>query len=187
MSCCYLKQSQITMCYWNSIYCPHAVDSHHCPQGQLLTYRILGYEPAEDPTRIFSSCAASNICKEQVDVNKVYLDWAAISQDNNTNYISNAWQWMHHAQKCLERKMLMIERYSVCNLAAWALYPQQGQTAHQSSQPLNFSSPSGNLASVFSDHGLGFTFDFVPMCLSRKLEIISWMPSNDGTEEVLMF
>lgn len=120
------------MCYWNSIYCPHAVDSHHCPQGQLLTYRILGYESAEDPTRIFSSCAASNICKEQVDVNKVYLDWAAISQDNNTNYISNAWQWMHHAQKCLERKMLMIERYSVCNLAAWALYPQQGQTAHQS-------------------------------------------------------
>lgn len=118
------------MCYWNSIYCPHY--SHHCPHGQLLTYRIPGYEPAEDPTRIFSHCAASNICKEQRHVNTVYLDWAAVSQDNNTNYISNAWMWICYAEKCLEGKMLMIEQYSVWNLAAWALNPQQSQTAHPS-------------------------------------------------------
>lgn len=132
ISCCYLKQSQITKCYWNVIYCPHAVDSHHCPHSQLLTYRILCYEPAEDPTRIFSHCAVSNIFKEQRHMNKIYLDWPALSQGNTTDYVSNTWKWIRCAQKCLERKMLMIDSFSVWNLAAWALHPQQSQTAHPS-------------------------------------------------------
>lgn len=66
------------------------------------------------------------------DTNKVYLDWAAVSPDNNTDYVSNDWKWIHYAQKCLESKMLMIDWYSVWNLAARALYPQQSQTAHPS-------------------------------------------------------
>lgn len=62
--------------------------------------------------------------------------------------------------------MLIMDYYSVQNLAAWALHPQQSQIAHPSHiQPgSEISSHSGNLAWVFSDHGLGFTLAFVRMC-----------------------
>lgn len=72
------------------------------------------------------------ISSRNKDVNKIYLDWAAVSQDSNTDYVSSAWKWIHYAQKCLERKMLMIDWSSVWNLTAWALHPQQSQTAHPS-------------------------------------------------------